>query len=208
MQASPPRSTPPPPLRGGSCSEKGAPARAVQASPPLRGWMRLKTLYKGMYKKPILAGKVSDPPTGDHKGPHPAPHRPRPYAAGHAVRKVPQRGRCKHPHPASSAPPPLRGGMRLKTLYTGIHKKPILAGKVSDPHHGRPQGSPPRSTPPPPLRGRSCSEKGGCPSEGDASIPTPLHTAPAPTGLAMTIQNNLPLKAPPPPLRNVTLQYS
>src|SRR6266852_2951237 len=43
------------------------------------------------------------------------------------------------------------------------------------------------------------------PSVGDPSIPSPLHTAPAPTRLTMTMQNNLPLKAgnrPAPPLRH------
>ncbi len=42
-------------------------------------------------------------------------------------RTLPRPGRCKHPRPTSAPPPPLRDGMRLKTLYTGIHKKPTLA---------------------------------------------------------------------------------
>ncbi len=49
MQASPPRSTPP---------------------PPLRDRMRLKTLHTGIHTKPTRASPC---------GPHPAPHLPRPY---------------------------------------------------------------------------------------------------------------------------------
>ncbi len=48
------------------------------------------------------------------------------------------------------------------------------------------------------LAGVACSQR--APTEGDASIPSPLLTAPAPTRLTMTMQNNLPLKAPTPTL--------
>src|SRR5712692_10865088 len=94
MQASPPRSAPPPPLRdwmrlktlhtrihkkptpeggGGADAGRGClhrprwehatPARAMQASPPrsappppLRDWMRLKTLHTRIHKKPTPEG--------------------------------------------------------------------------------------------------------------------------------------------------------
>jgi len=123
------------------------------------------------------------------------------------VRAVsPGRGDCPAP-PRAGASPAFRGRFLLRPLEEPLRTGHARRGGGGVDEEGG------RLRRPGPTPARSCAAPSivlimpvqcAPPGRGDASVPPPHRSTPAPTRLMGTLQKNLPLRAPLPPLRDAT----